>query len=192
MKVLVSGQHMDLGDSLRTYIEDEVTKHVNKYFDKATSATVTLTMEKQHYIRTDILINQGTGTSIIIKSHAHDGDAYKSFDEAMAKANRQLNKHKSRLKDHQKINIDKLHFTDAKKYVISPISDDDESAGDAPAIIAEKVTSIKRLSIGDAVMRMDLENLNAYLFVNSGTNRLNMVYYRDDGNIAWIDVPSNG
>lgn len=191
MKVIVSGQHMNVGDALRTHIEDSLEKHVAKYFDKAITASVTLTMEKQHYVRTDILVNEGTGKGLVIKSSSHDGDAYRSFDLALEKVAKQMRKHKSRIKEHQKVNPTKLSPIEAKRYVILPASEE-EDMGDAPAIIAEKIASIESMAVGDAVMKMDLLNLNAYIFINSGTNRLNMLYYRGDGNIAWIDVPSMG
>ena len=79
-----------------------------------------------------------------------------------------------------------------KKYVIAheenPREDDD---GYAPTIIAEHQLDIESMSVGDAVMRMDLENLQAYLFINSCNDHLNVVYYRKDGNIAWVDSGFN-
>ncbi len=58
---------------------------------------------------------------------------------------------------------------------------------DNPVIIAEKSVEILTLSVSGAVMKMDLENLPALMFQNSHTNRMNVVYYRRDGNISWID-----
>jgi hypothetical protein len=135
------------------------------------------------------LVNEGTGKGLVIKSSAHDSDPYRSFDHALTKVEKQMRKHKSRIKEHQKIKVDKLFSIEAKRYVISPAADE-EDMGDAPAIIAEKVTAIETMAVGDAVMKMDLLDLNTYIFINSGTKRLNVLYYRGDGNIAWIDVPS--
>lgn len=57
----------------------------------------------------------------------------------------------------------------------------------APAVIAEKSTNIERLSVSDAVMKMDLADLPALMFFNAGNGRLNVVYRRVDGNISWVD-----
>jgi ribosomal subunit interface protein len=181
---------MKIGDSLRIHIEESLIKHISKYFEKAIAASVTLTMEKQHYIRAEILINEGTGLGLVIKGTAHDNDAYRSFDLALGKVDNQMRKHKSRIREHQKASP-KYSFIEAKKYVISPLSEEEMSdVGQAPAIIAEKVASIETLAVGDAVMKMDLLDLNTYIFINSGTKRLNVLYYRKDGNIAWVDLPS--
>lgn len=189
MKVLVSGQHMNVGDALRTHVEESLEKNVAKFFDKAITATVTLIMEKQHYVRTEILVNEGTGKGLVIKSSAHDSDPYRSFDQALAKVEKQMRKHKSRIKEHQKVKVDKFLSIQATRYVIPPASDE-EDMGKAPAIIAEKLTAIETMAVGDAVMKMDLLDLSNYMFINSGTKRLNVLYYRRDGNIAWVDVPS--
>ena len=48
-------------------------------------------------------------------------------------------------------------------------------------------TDIEALTVSEAVMRLDLGNLQALMFRNSAHNGLNVVYRRDDGNIGWID-----
>ena len=78
------------------------------------------------------------------------------------------------------------------KYVISPTKIDDEVEDqeidlDNPVIVAEKATKILKLSVGQAVMKMDLEDLPALMFRNVKTDRINVVYYRKDGNISWVD-----
>ena len=54
-------------------------------------------------------------------------------------------------------------------------------------VIAESPTEIARLSVGDAVMRMDLADQKVLMFRNSTSGELNVVYRREDGHIGWID-----
>jgi ribosomal subunit interface protein len=187
MKITISGQHLSVGDSLKAHIEAALEKIVTKYFDRAIAAHVTLTKERNHLIRTDILVNEGTSTGIAIKSGSEDYDAYRSFDAAVSKAEHQLRRHKDRIKAHQKNKDAIIASFEATKYTISPFGDESKEA--SPVIIAEKATAVDTLSVGEAVMKMDLQDLNAYIFVNSANNRINMVYYKKDGNIAWLDVP---
>ena len=58
-------------------------------------------------------------------------------------------------------------------------------------MIAEAPAEIALLSVGDAVMRMDLADASVLMFRNSASGELNVVYRRSDGNIGWID-PSGG
>lgn len=187
MKIQVSGHHLDVGDSLRTHIETKLSGCVKKYFENPINAHVTLEKERNHLIRTDIVVNEGTGAHLIIKSEAKDSDAYRSFDMAIEKAERQLSKHKDRIKHHQKRKEERVALIEAKKIVMYPF--EDESKGDAPTIVAEMVASIQKMSLTDAVVQMDLEDLPTLVFINAATDRLNVLYYRRDGNIAWVDIP---
>ena len=191
MQVLVSGQHLSIGASLQEYVKDRITSAIKKYFDHAPTATVHFIKQNYEFL-CDIIVNDGTGRHTVIKSNAANNDVYSAFDIALSRIETQLRKYKSKLKDHS--NRMKLSeaVPDAAKYVIEPVSSDnheksDDIDFDNPVIIAEKAVKILKLSVGQAVMKMDLENLPALMFENAKTNRINVVYYRKDGNISWID-----
>ena len=57
--------------------------------------------------------------------------------------------------------------------------------------MAEMETEVPNLTVGEAVMRMDLANLSAMMFRNSAHGGLNMLYRRADGNIGWLDPRGN-
>jgi hypothetical protein len=58
-------------------------------------------------------------------------------------------------------------------------------------VVAEMTTEIPTLTVSQAVMRMDLSDLPALLFRNSGHGGINLVYRRRDDNIGWIDPQGN-
>lgn len=189
MKVIVSGKHLDIGNSLREHVESSLVDGVNKYFEQAVVAHVTVA-KKSNLFRTDIIVNEGTGTGIIIKANSEEYDAYRSVDDAIHKIEKQLRRYKTKLKNHHKRRVE---FTEISgtKYVIpvtvSNTSNSEEDIGDAPTIIAENPSPIRTLSVSDAVMQMDLLNLPALVFVNAATNTVSAVYYRKDNNISWVD-----
>jgi ribosomal subunit interface protein len=189
MQVRVSGKHIDIGEALRVYVDESVQKNVKKYFDKAIHAHVTISKEG-HLFNTNILVNEGTGNKIIIKGNSSEADPYLSVDTAINKIEKQLRRYKTKIKNHHNKNLHKEFAIEATKYILSPFHDDKEieTSEDAPLIIAEKATTISTLSVGDAVMQMDLHDLPALLFINSGSKKLNLVYYRSDGNISWVDT----
>ena len=59
--------------------------------------------------------------------------------------------------------------------------------GTSPVVIAEMSTELPQLTVGEAVMRMDLADAPVLLFRNRSHGELNLVYRRGDGNIGWID-----
>ena len=54
-------------------------------------------------------------------------------------------------------------------------------------VITEKTTNIEELTVEEAIMKMDLADLPALVFINKNNKRINVVYHRRDGNISWID-----
>ena len=67
------------------------------------------------------------------------------------------------------------------------VAEEDVPQGNDPLIIAEISTNIQKMSVSDAVMRMDLSGQAAMLFRNPKNGRLNMIYRRADGNIGWVE-----
>ncbi len=59
-------------------------------------------------------------------------------------------------------------------------------------VIAESPAEINVLSVGEAVMRLDLADQQVLMFRNSASNELNVIYRRPDGNIGWIDPSAGG
>jgi hypothetical protein len=74
-------------------------------------------------------------------------------------------------------------------YILASDSKETESEPESlqPIIIAEMETKIPSLSVGEAVMQMELAGAPVLVFRNEGKEGLNVVYRRDDGNIGWID-----
>ena len=54
-------------------------------------------------------------------------------------------------------------------------------------IVAEMETKIPSLSVGEAVMQMEIANSPVLVFRNEKHSGINVVYRREDGNIGWID-----
>ncbi len=187
MQISISGQHISIGNPLQEYVKNRIFQITAKYFVNPISAHIHFSKEGFQFI-CDIVVNDGAGKHMLLKGNATSDDIYSSFDIAISRFEKQLRKYKSKLKDrHEKIKLSELAPT-AVKYVITPNQEEDEIiTGDNPVIIAEKSIEILNLSVSEAVMKMDLENLPALMFQNINTNRINIVYYRRDGNISWID-----
>ena len=184
MKVFISGKHLDIGDSLKEHIKESAEHNIIKFFEDAVSVHVIIS--KNHNVfKSDIIVNEGTGTGVIIKTSNEDHDAYKSFDSAMHKLARRLEKYKSKVKNHHKRKLSPENFIESTGYVFA--LEEEELTTDSPAVIAEKKVSLEKMSVADAVMQMELMNLPTFLFININTNTVNVLYHRFDGNIAWID-----
>ncbi len=188
MDLAIKGKGLDIGEALRAHIEAELSGIVAKYFARALDATVAVSREA-HQFRSDITVHPVK--SVVIQGRGAAEDAYAAFDTALERIAKQLRRYKRRLNDHHKGRPGEEATIPALKYVIQPESEEEELPAEGqPAIIAELPTEIETLSVGEAVMRMDLADVPTLMFRNRKHGGLNVVYRRRDGNIGWID-PAN-
>ena len=187
MQLHISGRHVDLGAAFQEHVEKRLNEGLNKYLDRIVSLDVVVSKEAHHQFRVDIHGNTGTHSGVTLKSQGGASEIYAAFDDAATKAEKQLRRYKRRLKSHH-TNEKEVRSMMARKYVLQTEAHDGElEEKGSPAVIAEKSTNIERLSVSDAVMKMDLADLPALMFFNAGNGRLNVVYRRVDGNISWVD-----
>jgi ribosomal subunit interface protein len=184
MQLSVTGKQIDVGSALRGHIETSLESAVAKYFDNAIEGAVVLAREA-HLLRADILVRVGRG--IMVQSHGEATDAYAAFDAAADKIAKRLRRYKRRLRDHHKNRANSFEILRASQYILAPEKGSGEMEASNPVIVAEMSTEIGTMTVGEAVMRMDLAELPAMLFRNSAHGGLNLVYRRPDGNVGWID-----
>ena len=111
-------------------------------------------------------------------------------DNSLEKIAKQLRRYKRRLKNHHNDRKEPVEFYSAQSYVISNLESDSEYSEKEslkPLIIAEMETQIPKLSVGEAVMQMELAGSNLLIFRNSFHDKINVIHLRDDGNIGWVD-----
>jgi hypothetical protein len=127
-------------------------------------------------------------TGLLLQAHGEAADAHLSFDAAAQHLEKQLKRYKQRIKDHHKTRREPVRQTEAASYVISASEDHQPEPADlSPVVIAESATSVPELTVGEAVMQLDISSVSFVMFRNSGHGALNVVYRRRDGNIGWVD-----
>jgi ribosomal subunit interface protein len=189
MQISVKGKQLDVGEAWRSHVEDNLPAIVGKYFDNAQDAQVTLAKQGTTF-HVDMVVH--VGKKILVHSHGATGDAYTAFDEAAQHLGKRLRRYKRRLRDHHQGRPEQAEVLPAQQYVLA--GEDVESEHeekDEPIVIAEIESGIETLSVGEAVMRMNLANLPAMMFRNRAHGGLNMVYHRGDGHIGWVDPRGN-
>ena len=190
MQIKISGKQIDVGEALRTHVEDNLVAAVGKYFDRPVDAQVVFS-RNGHGFKCDSSVHLSTG--LTAQAHAVNGEIYAAFDQATDRIEKQLRRYKRRLKDHHQNRQDPIELIEAQAYVLrshDEEADSDDVNGMQPVIIAEMATAIKSLTVGEAVMQMELAHSPFLMFKNDANGRINIVFQRDDGNVGWID-PAN-
>jgi putative sigma-54 modulation protein len=193
MPFRVSGKNITIGEVLRARVNQRIADATAKYFDGGYSGHVTIGKDGFGF-RTECVIHLDSG--IVLEAEAAAGDAYASADQAAERIEKRLRRYKRRLKDHQAARVDghalDTSDIDAASYVIAaPEPDSEEEITDFnPVIIAESTTTLKRMSVSEAVIELDLTGAPVVVFRHAGHGRVNLVYRRPDGHIGWVDPPS--
>ena len=196
MTLRISGKSISVGEALRSRVSERTDEVLRKYFDGNYSGHITLSKDGFGF-RTDCSLHLDSGITLEADSNATD--AYASADQALLMIEKRLRRYKSRLKDRSarktyaasaalaEMNAPTL---DAPSYVIEAPAEDDEVTAYSPVIIAEATTSLKRLSVSEAVMELDLTGAACIVFQHGSSGRVNIIYRRADGNVGWVDPPA--
>lgn len=196
MKPEIHGKQIDVGDSLRTHVEEKIKDLNTKYFNHVTSSKITFSREGHGHGLIRVAISYLVGKNIMINAEGQAGDAYAAFDQALEHAAKRLRRYKRRLRDHHERTerTPEAEMIKAHDYTLAFESErenaqeqDNADLPHEPVVVAEITTHIETMSVSDAVMRLDLAAQNALLFRNASNDEINLVYRREDGHIGWID-----
>src|ERR1044072_6663688 len=191
MTLRISGKSVSVGDALSGRVTDRTDEALRKYFDGYSSGHITLSKDGFGF-RTDCALHLDSGITLEADSNAPD--AYASADQALLMIEKRLRRYKNRLKDRsaRKAHVasEAMAALDATAYVLeAPGEGEEDVTGYSPVIIAEQTTSLKQLSVSEAVMELDLSGAPCLVFQHGSSGRVNIIYRRADGSVGWIDPP---
>ena len=186
MRYQISGKQIDIGAALQTHVKNELSALLEKYAGRPTDAVITFSKSGHEFV-CETVVHLSTGLNVQAKGI--NNEIYAAFDASSEKMDKQLRRNKRRLKDHHKERSQPVELLDAGSYILASNSDSAvaEEQDFTPVIVAEMEAKIPSISVGEAVMQMELANSSVVVFRNEKNNSVNVVYKRDDGNIGWID-----
>ena len=187
MRYQISGKQIDIGEALTTHVKAELGEVVEKYAQRPTDAVVIFSRAAHEFV-CEATIHLSTGLTAQAKGHA--SEIYAAFESCREKMDKQLRRYKRRLRNHHSARIAPVEFAEGSSYILAPTEEpeeDDHSDLAQPIVIAEMETKIPSITVGEAVMQLELAGQKMLVFRNEGHGGVNVVYRRDDGNIGWID-----
>lgn len=172
MQVAVRGKNLEITSALREYIEKKLGK-IEKYVDYPVTATANLYTERgRHVIEVTAMLN-----GIILRGEEATGDMYASIDLVADKLEKQVVKYRSRLR--------------RRKDAGAPAAPTAEAAAEEEAhggrVVKTKRFPVKPVTVDEAIMQMELVSHDFYVFVNSETGKVNVVYRRRDGDYGLLE-----
>lgn len=169
MNIIITGRHFDLTENLKNYAEEKIEKFKKYLNNGITEATITLSVEKYRH-KAEVLLKVN---GMMIQAESITGEMYSSIDEVVEKLERQLKKYKGKRVSHRK---------GEEKTTKSS-----ESPESSARIIKKQSFDIKPMSPEEAVMQIELLDKNFFVFTNSSSGDVNVLYKRKDGHFGLIE-----
>ncbi len=170
MEILIRGNKLEVTDSMKGYVKEKLSK-LDKYLvDQKAKATV---LVKIHNYLQKIEVTIPLKT-LILRAEEEQEDFYAAVDLVINKLERQIRKNKAKLQKRDKVkkefNLDDL----------IPIEEDNE-------VVKRKKIEVKPMSSEEAILQMDLLGHDFYMYKDSDTDTVNVVYKRKDGGYGIIE-----
>jgi putative sigma-54 modulation protein len=178
MQVNITFRHLEPTEALKAHVKDKV-QHIQRYVDRPTEAHAVLYLDALHH-HADITMKAGP---FFLRGRAKSEDMYASIDLAADKIERQLKKHKDKLKNHKATSIPHGWVpVDVRYQVIA------ETRAPSERVVKSSTFQAKPMSLDEAILQMDLIDSRFYVFQNAGNRAINVVYRREDGNLGLIEA----
>jgi len=172
MRYTISGKNIDITPGLKAAVENKLGK-LDRYFSPDTEAQVTLSVEKgRQKIEVTIPIKGS-----MIRAEQDSDDMYVSIDLVEEIIERQIKKYKTKIID--------------KKQSAASFSDtfiqEEVEYEETVNIVKTKRFAMKPMDPEEACLQMELLGHNFFMFLNSETEQINVVYKRKANSYGLIE-----
>lgn len=175
MKIILSGKNLDITEPLRNQVEKKVSK-LDKFFTGEVEAQVTLSVEGYRHIVEVTIPYDG----VVIRGEESTNDMYTSIDMVLDKLERQIRKHRTKLGRRIRTGAFKNNVPTFTPDI--PFEDEEEGQ-----IVRTKRFPLKPMNEEEAALQMELLGHDFFVFTNSNSEEVNVIYKRKDGNYGLIE-----
>ncbi|MBI5681760.1 MAG: ribosome-associated translation inhibitor RaiA [Deltaproteobacteria bacterium] len=176
MHTTVTFRHIESSDAIRRYAVQK-SERVVKYLTEPIEVHWVLSVEKFRHIAAITI----TANGIAIKGEEQTEDMYAAIDLVMSKVEKQMRKYKEKLKGHKTLSAATSGKLKTSK---------SESAESQPKIIIENRSSVKPMTLDEAVEQIVTMSNKFVVFADTHTDNINVLYKRKDGDYGLIETAS--
>lgn len=176
MKFNIRGKNVDVTPAIKSYIEEKIGR-LDKYLESPSDVSASIVVKvrgKEQIIEVTIPVNK-----IILRGEESHDDLYAAIDLVSDKIERQIRKNKTKLKKRK----EKNNFVDFNyEFEVNKDEEKDEK------IVKRKAIEMKPMNEEEALLQMDLLGHEFFVFKNTDSECVSILYKRKDGNYGIIDT----
>ena len=176
MEIYVRGDKIKVTKAIQDYAQEKLGR-IEKYLGDSNNVRATVVVNvKGHRQKVEVTIPLKT---VILRAEETREDLYAAIDVVADKLERQIRKNKTKLQSK------KMKDTFSKDFMLDAIENVEEENVDK--IVKRKKIEVKPMSEEEAILQMELLEHQFYIFKNSETNNVSVVYKRNEGNYGIIE-----
>ena len=174
MKLTITARNMVVTPAITKRIEKK-TETMGRYLWPETEMQIKMSKERARRV---VEITVPMGKNVILRSESSaDDNLFLAIDNALAKMERQIRKHRTKLGKNLREEI-----PDVPEYIEEDLAEEQERK-----IVKRKTFPVRPMSVEDAIIEMELLGHNFFAFVNIDTERTNVLYLRKDGDLGLLE-----
>ena len=174
MKLSIQARNMSVTPAITKRIEKK-TETMGKYLWPETEMQVKMRKEKNELRVVEITVPMGK--NVILRSESADENLFLAIDKALAKMERQIRKHRTKLGKNLREEI-----PDVPEYIEEDLAEEEERK-----VVKRKTFPVRPMSVEDAAIEMELLGHSFFAFVNIDTEQTNVLYLRKDGDLGLLE-----
>jgi putative sigma-54 modulation protein len=186
MPVRVQGKHIAVTDALRAYAEQKLAK-LPRYFDRVQDAQVVLSVARDSTRgRAQVVEVTVWCDGLVLRAEETSEDMYTSIDRAVDKLERQIEKYRSRIIEKRRLDESRRRRR-AQQSAEAVLEAQGTEPPAQPQIVRVKRFAMKPMTPDEAVLQMELLGHLFFVFRHAGTQDINVLYKRRDGDYGLIE-----
>lgn len=171
MEIFMRGNKVEITDAMSCYVKEKLSK-LDKYISDEHAKANVLVKVRNYTQKVEVTIPLKT---LILRAEEEQQDFYAAVDLIINKLERQIRKNKAKIEKREKRGVKEFNIED-----VIPLEEEEE-------VVKRKKVDVKPMNYEEAILQMELLGHSFYLYKDSDTNTVAVVYKRKDGGYGIIE-----
>ncbi len=185
MNIVVTGANVQVAEGIRAYVAQKLQR-LSRHFDHVQEAKVVVREERRRPVgRAQVVEVTVWGDGFVLRGEEAAADPYASVDRIVAKLEKQIARHRSRLI--RKRRLDERRQRTAER-ARAEAAARREPEPPSPRVVRHKRFPMKPMTEEDAALQMELLGHDFFVYRDAETGRICVLYRRKDGDYGVIET----
>ncbi len=171
MRIDIRGDKVKVTDAIKSYVNEKIGR-LDRYFENPVEMKAYVVIRVRN--KDEIIEVTVPSSKFTLRAEVSDNDLYAAIDKVSDKLERQIRKNKTRLRK---------QFKEVLRFEM----ENDDVEENYSIVVKRKQVELRPMSEEEAILQMELVDHDFYLFKNSETDKISVLYKRNDNSYGIIE-----